>query len=246
MRRISCRPGLAFGDAAAEQLKRLPEEGADEVGLQAPRLRALHLFPDRRDGVRVHALGGQLPLGHQAFDGADVHGVVHLLEQARLCLRRVAVADGVDQQVTQCLALEQLAQHVVHLAAQRRPRLFQLFQQAAVDLALAGVGGAEVPEVADLGLADAMDAAEALLQPVRVPGQVVVDHQVGAALQVHALAGGVVGDHHPHDRVGVEGGDGRAAGFARDAAVDHRPRPPDRRCGRRSCAAGTPACPSAR
>ena len=51
----------------------------------------------------------------------------------------------------------------------------------------------EVPEVADLGLADAVDAAEALLQPVGVPGQVVVDHQVGA-LEVDALAGRVGGD----------------------------------------------------
>ena len=41
--------------------------------------------------------------------------------------------------------------------------------------------------MADLGLADAVDAAEALLEPVRVPGQVVVDHQVGA-LQVDAFA----------------------------------------------------------
>jgi hypothetical protein len=30
-------------------------------------------------------------------------------------------------------------------------------------------------------------AAEALLQPIRVPRQVVVDHQMGAALQVDAL-----------------------------------------------------------
>ena len=46
--------------------------------------------------------------------------------------------------------------------------------------------------MADLGLADAVDAPKALLQPVGVPGQVIVDHQVGA-LQVDALAGGVGG-----------------------------------------------------
>ena len=38
-------------------------------------------------------------------------------------------------------------------------------------------------------LADAVDAAEALLQAGRVPGQVVVDHQP-AELEVDALAGG--------------------------------------------------------
>ena len=44
--------------------------------------------------------------------------------------------------------------------------------------------------MADLGLADAVDAAEALLDAVRVPRQVVVDQQV-RALEVDALAGGV-------------------------------------------------------
>ena len=74
--------------------------------------------------------------------------------------------------------------------------------------------------MADLGLSDAMDAAEPLFDPVGVPGQVVVDHQMRAALKVHAFAGGVVGDHDPHDRIAVEGGDGGAARLARDAAMD--------------------------
>ena len=113
----------------------------------------------------------------------------------------VAVADGLDQQVAQRPALElQLAEHVEDLAAERLARLLQLLQQRAIDVALAGLVGDQVPEVADLGLADAVDAAEALLEPVRVPGQVVVDHQVGA-LEVDALAGGVGGEQHLH--VGV-------------------------------------------
>ncbi len=44
----------------------------------------------------------------------------------------------------------------------------------------------------DLGLANAVDAAEALFQTVRVPRQVVVHHQV-CALEVNALTGGVRG-----------------------------------------------------
>ena len=51
-------------------------------------------------------------------------------------------------------------------------------------------------------LADAVDAAEPLLDAVRVPRQVVVDHQVGG-LQVEALAGGVGG--HQHLAVAVRG-----------------------------------------
>ena len=45
-----------------------------------------------------------------------------------------------------------------------------------------------------LGLADPVDAAHALLEPVRVPRDVVVDHQV-AELEVDALAGRLGGDH---------------------------------------------------
>ena len=71
-----------------------------------------------------------------------------------------------------------LPKHVEYLAAECLTRLFQLFQQPPVYVALARFGGDQVPEVADLGLADAMDTAKALLETVRVPGQVVVDHQM--------------------------------------------------------------------
>ncbi len=101
-------------------------------------------------------------------------------------------------------ALElELAEHVEDLAAQRLARLFELLQQLAIDVALAGLLGHQVPQVADLGLADAVDAAEALLEAVRVPRQVVVHHQVGA-LEVDALAGGVGGEQHLHLGVVLE------------------------------------------
>jgi hypothetical protein len=61
--------------------------------------------------------------------------------------------------------------------------------------AFAGVGGDEVEDEAVLLLAVAVDAAHALLQAHRVPGDVVVDHQP-AELQVDALAGGLGGDQH--------------------------------------------------
>jgi hypothetical protein len=49
------------------------------------------------------------------------------------------------------------------------------------------------PQAAYLELADAVDPAEALFESVRVPGQVVVDHQV-RPLEVEALTGGVGGN----------------------------------------------------
>ena len=73
--------------------------------------------------------------------------------------------------------------------------------------------------MADLVLADAVDAAEALLDAVGVPRQVVVDHQVGA-LEVEALAGGVGGDEHLDVRVLGERSWICAPLLAADAAVD--------------------------
>ena len=106
----------------------------------------------------------------------------------------VAVADRLDEQVAQRLvSSKSLPEDVEDAAAEGLPLLLELLEQPLVDLALAGLLGDEVPEVADLGLADAVDAAEALLDAVRVPGQVVVDHQVGA-LEVDALARRVGGD----------------------------------------------------
>ena len=68
-------------------------------------------------------------------------------------------------------------------------------------------------------LADAVDAAEALLDAVRVPRQVVVDHQV-RGLEVQALAGGVGGEQDLAVRVLGELLGDLAALAAAHAAVD--------------------------
>ena len=137
-------------------------------------------------------LGCECPLVEQVLEPVADAGVDHLVHLG-LDLGLLAVADRLDQQVAQRGLGERLAEDVEHLAAVGLALLLDLLQQPGEDLALAGVGGDEVPQVADLLLADAVDAAEALLDPVRVPRQVVVDHQV-RALQVQALAGGVGGD----------------------------------------------------
>src|SRR3546814_13097386 len=99
----------------------------------------------------------------------------------------LTVLDGLEQEVPQRCALEELAQHVVDAAAERRPRCLQLLQQAGVDLALSGVGGDQVPAVGDLSLAAAMDEADALFDLVRVPRPIYV-HPTEAALGVHPFA----------------------------------------------------------
>ena len=134
----------------------------------------------------------QRALGEQLLDAVGDAGVDDLLH-VRLGLGELAVADRVDQQRPQRRLAERGAEHVEHLAAVGLALLLDLAQQPGEHLALAGVVGDEVPQAADLVLADAVDPAEALLDPVRVPRQVVVDHQV-RDLEVQALAGGVGGE----------------------------------------------------
>ena len=55
----------------------------------------------------------------------------------------------------------------------------------------------DVPEVADVTLANAVNAPETLFQAVRVPRQVVVHHEM-RPLEVDAFAGSVGGDQNEH------------------------------------------------
>jgi hypothetical protein len=112
------------------------------MGLEAARLRPFHLFPDRRNGMRVHALRRQLAFGNQFLDGIDIDRAIDLAEKLGFLLGPIAVADRIDEKVTQRLTLEQFAQHVIDLAAQRSTRLFKLFQKPAIDFAFPRVRGA--------------------------------------------------------------------------------------------------------
>src|SRR5690606_25284628 len=106
------------------------------------------------------------------------------------------------------------AEDVEDLAAIGLALFFEPEEEAAEDVAFAGAFGDEVPEAAHLCLADAVDAAEALLDAVRVPWEVVVDDEV-RGLEVQAFAGGVGGEEDAG--VGVLGellGDGAAVGAA--------------------------------
>ena len=175
-------------------LESLQEERCDEVGLEPAGLGPLHLLADlpmRRTSMLIVGEGAARSSSVVRCVAVERASTTSVQPGADLGL--VAVADRLQEQVAQRIASKTLAQHVEDLAAQRLALDLQLLEQALEDLALARLLGHQVPEVADLGLADAVDAAEPLLEAVGVPGQVVVDHQVGA-LEVDALAGGVGGD----------------------------------------------------
>ena len=162
---------------------------------------------------------------------AAVERLVEHRRQVGPDLGAFAEADGLDQQIAQRLALElELAEHVEYLAAQGLASLLELFQQPAINIALAGLFGHQVPQMAHLGLADAVNAAEALLDAVGIPRQVVVHHQVGA-LKVDAFTGGVRGEQHLHFGVVLERFLHLQSVFAADAAVndDHGLLAPEQR-----------------
>jgi hypothetical protein len=119
-------PALPLDDPAAEPCEGFPEEGTDEVRLEASGLRPLHFLADGRDDLGVEAFRGELALRHQGFDRANVNRAIDFSEQFSFLLGPVAIADRVDQEGAKGLALEQLAKHVVDLAAKRRACLLQL------------------------------------------------------------------------------------------------------------------------
>jgi len=97
--------------------------------------------------------------------------------------------------------------------------LFELLQESGIDITLPSLTRHQVPQVADLGLTDTVDASEPLLDAVGVPGQIVVHHEVGT-LQVDAFPGGVRGDQEDDILVLGEELLGLLALFPTDGAVD--------------------------
>ena len=213
-------PRLSFAHRAAEFSERRQKERFHVVRLQAQCFGAFHVFPHLGDAGGIEGVLGQRALFDQRLQTRAIHGCGHGLREAGAHRRFIAVADGFDQELAQVAATElQLAENVEHLAAQVEAGLFQLVEQGAVHVSFAGVRSDEIPQMAYLRLADAVDAPKALLQAVGVPRQVVVHHQVGA-LQVDAFAGGVGRQQHVYLAVLQKRLLGAAAFVAAKAAVD--------------------------
>ena len=198
------------------------KERLDVVRLQSLCGGTFHFLAHRADYRGVKALPRQLVAGDEVVDVLHIDRTVHRPEQALPHCCPVTVADGFHEEFPQGPRLEQFAEHIVDLAAEGFPRGFQFFEQALVNRAFAGFRRYQVPQVADFGLADSVDAAETLLKPVGIPRQVVIDHEIRAALEVHAFAGRIVGQQEPDRRIVVECGDDCAPPVAGDTAVDHR------------------------
>ena len=94
-------------------------------------------------------------------------------------------------------------------------------------------------DLGSLGLAIAVDAADALFKPGRVERDVEVHEPVAVRLEVDALTGRVGGEQHSHRLFGRVGGELRADVLTlvgRGRALDHREPAAARGSARRRCA----------
>ena len=155
----------------AEMLEGFGEEALDMARLESLRLGAFHFEAEFLDPGLGHGVVGQRTALEKIQEMLLVDRAVDPLEEPRLDILALSVLDGLEQEVLQRRPLEQLAEHIVDAPAERFARGLQLLQEPCVHLAFAGIGGNQIPQVADLGLPDAVDAPEALLDLVRVPGR---------------------------------------------------------------------------
>ena len=115
-------------------------------------------------------------------------GAVDNLIKICLHLWVVAMLYGCDHQIFEGIAIKSLAvaKHVEQTSIIGFVNGGNLVEQFAVDFAFASVLGHKIPQRTRTFLPDTMDASEPLLDTIRVPWQVIVDHEI-RALQIQSL-----------------------------------------------------------
>ncbi len=71
------------------------------------------------------------------------------------------------------------AENIKDLSAQCGAFFFNFFQELEENLTFASVIGDQVPQMANLFLPDSMNSPKSLFKPIRIPEQVIVNHEVG-------------------------------------------------------------------
>ena len=215
------RSGLVPYEPEGHAGRRIGQEARDGLRHDAALLRPR---PALDEHVEVELLRGQ-PFQGVAADVAEA-ALVHAFEQP---LFEIGVAQPAGVVVAQDAfdvgGGQHLADDVEHrVVVQRVADLLELVQEPLQHPAFDGVRGREVEDEAVLALAVAVDAAHPLLQPVGVPGDVVVEEDV-ADLEVDPLARRLRG-HQDLDRalaealLGVEPRTGLVARAGLHPAVD--------------------------
>ena len=119
---------LALMDGPAQVPKRFHKELANEVGLQPARLGSLQLLAHLHHFGDVHRILDEGTLVDQLGQPLMIEDVVDFLLQLGADLGLVAVADSLDQEVSQPVLGEDPAQDVEDVAAERLALLIELFE----------------------------------------------------------------------------------------------------------------------
>ena len=198
-------PWLSLLRCPSQSLEGFEEERFDVVWLQPSRFGPFHILPHALHAARIHGVVNERSFLQQILQLGLVERIGHHSCKPGLDLWALTVPDCLNEEIAEWLTFElHLAQHVEHLTAECLPCLVELFQQCQVDIALARLLRDQIPEVADLGLPDAVDAPKSLFETVGVPGQVVVDHEVGP-LKINTFTGRIGGEEYLHLGVMLEG-----------------------------------------
>src|SRR5579875_548223 len=181
-------------DAQTEQRSGPLDEASHVTGKQAAKLlarddRALGVEP--RGDFAAIAIELALPF----FESLDLLGRKLPLDFGHtLC--GALVGDRLFEIVLEAHSLKQPADNVENLVGvEFLADFLELVEQRLEYAAFAGAARHQVDDAHLVGLFVAMDTAHALLQPRRIPWDVVVDHQPAGALQVDAFPRGVGADH---------------------------------------------------
>ena len=191
---------LTLFQRSAVALDGFHQEAPQVERLKLARLGDLHRLLHIGESLGREDILGQCVATVEVLDVLPIERAIHNLKELRLHLRIFPVADGFDEQILERLVFKGLAQDVEDAAAEGFALHLKLVEEALKDFTLTRVARDQIPEPTDLHLADAVNAPKALLDAVRVPGQVVVHHQVGH-LKVHAFACGIRRDEDHDVRV---------------------------------------------
>ena len=195
---------LSAANLSAHGLERLHKESLNEVGLEFVCLHALHIFLDGHDRMNIHHIIGQGIFFNEFLELVPVYGVVYHFIQAGFYLGVVSIPHCLNKQVAEGAIVKcHLAKDVEHLAAKRLTFFLQLLEQALEHEALPCFGCNQIPQMANFRLADTVDTAKPLLQPVRIPRQIIVYHQM-RSLQVDTLASGIRCNQHSNTHILLE------------------------------------------
>ena len=192
-------PSLRRRQLAAKALQGVGEELPDSVGVAENGVGRLDLAGDLvgLDAVLVEvaalallALGGLVPRLVQAARIRRLQSQLELNRSPPAAQQHV-VDDGLDD----LLRLDRNR----HGDAEIAPNLLRLADEHVQDDLIDGIVRAVEQDRlhARLRLTETIDAALALLQPVGIPGQVVVHDGVEVVLQIDALAQAIGGDEDP-------------------------------------------------